>query len=62
MDLDLLHPYMDLDPLHLLVYNILEILQGVHAVHEGSTTSTTTHAALETLDIIYGPLHSVNFK
>ena len=69
MDMDLLHPYMDLnplhlymDPLHLLVSNNLEILQGVHAAQEGSTTSTTTHVALQTLGTICGPLHSTNFK
>jgi hypothetical protein len=37
-------------------------LQGVHAAHGGSTTSTTTHAALQTLGILCGPLHSTNFK
>jgi hypothetical protein len=37
-------------------------LQGVHAAHGGSTTSTTTHAALQTLGILCGPLHSANFK
>ena len=59
MDFDPPHPYMD--PLHLLVCNILEILQGVHVAREGSTTSTTTQAALQTLGIICRPLHLENF-
>jgi hypothetical protein len=37
-------------------------LQGVHATHESSTTSTIAHAALQTLGILYGPLYSSKFK
>jgi hypothetical protein len=37
-------------------------LQGVHVAHEGSTTSTTTHVAIQTVGILCGPLHSTKFK
>jgi hypothetical protein len=37
-------------------------MQGVHAAHGGSTTSTTTHVSLQTIGILCGPLHLANSK
>ena len=67
MNMDLLHPYMDLDPVHILVYNTFSNFLGCPCFPRGPITSTTSHVALQTLGIIYGPLHSTlshsaNFK
>ena len=56
--LDPPHPYMD--PFHILFYNILSNFSGYPCFPWGPTTSTISHAALQTLGVMCGPLHSTH--